>query len=113
MANWEFHGSAGFEGWAREKPWLNGGGLCVLRMRSAGEGDMLHGSICGLVRAAHGDERRLSILRIQCGDGHGSPMQALLTSIELQPDLNPFLVVRRLHNVLLIVMSGSNVDEIF
>ena len=90
MANWEFRGAAGFEAWARERPWLNGGGLCVLRLRTTGAGDMLHGPICGLVRAAHGDERRLSIQRVECGAGHGSPMQALLASIELRPDLNPF-----------------------
>ena len=51
---------------------------------------MLHGSICGLVRTAHGDERRLSIQRVECGGGSGTPMQALLASIELNPDLNPF-----------------------
>jgi hypothetical protein len=59
-------------------------------MRTTGAGDMFHDPICGLVRTAHGDERRLSIQRVECGDIHGTPMQALLASIELRPDLNPF-----------------------
>ena len=113
MANWEFRGAAGFEAWARERPWLNGGGLCVLRLRTTGAGDMLHGPICGLVRAAHGDERRLSIQRVECGAGHGSPMQALLASIELRPDLNPFeakdlLGVRFLDRPTVFVLSESS-----
>ncbi len=51
---------------------------------------MVSAPILGAVRAAHGDERRLSIQRVECGGASGSPKEALLASIELPPDLNPF-----------------------
>lgn len=89
-SKWEFGGSGAFESWARTKPWLSRGGMCVIRSRSTGFAELFHSSLCAVLHAANADEKRLVVQRVETNGGTSSPMQGLLASIELDPMLNPF-----------------------
>jgi hypothetical protein len=89
-AAWEFRGSRGFEEWASRRPWLAQGGLAVIRTQSSLTADLLFPAICKCIRGAHGDERRLDILRVEVGDRPADPVSALLSTLEIAPELTPF-----------------------
>ena len=89
-AAWEFQGSRGFEEWAGRRPWLAQGGLAVIRTQSSLSADLLFPAICKCVRGAHGDDRRLDILHVEVGERWGNPVVAMLSTLEIAPELTPF-----------------------
>jgi hypothetical protein len=90
LASWEFPGSRGFESWARDRPWLSQGGLCSIRVGCDTAPELFYPSACSVMRAMNGDARAMAIQFIECHPALGSPVEALLSALGVQPDLNPF-----------------------
>ena len=90
IAGWEFPGSRAFEEWARLRPWLLHGGLAVVRTRSPEVSGLIYPSISRCIRGAHGDGRRLDILRVEVGDDSAEPVEAMLAALGITPGLTPF-----------------------
>ena len=89
-SNWAFRGSRTFNTWAEAKPWLQEGGLCVIRTESADVSDFVIPSVRRAVHGANSGEARLDVRRLEVGGEAGTPTQALLRDFELDPDLSPF-----------------------
>ena len=109
-AGWEFPGSRAFEEWASRRPWLAQGGLAVIRTRNSSAADLIFPAICRCIRGAHGDERRLDILRVEVGDGLAFPVAAVLAALEITPALTPFearepLQMRLIDRAVVLVLS--------
>lgn len=114
-AGWEFHGSPGFDSWAHERPWTGEGGICLLRTLSSAAAGLFFQSACGLLRAANGDGRPVLIKRVECGGAAGTPKQAVLRSLDVDPAASPFQAKETLglrlsdHPVVLVI---SEVEEV-
>jgi hypothetical protein len=89
-ADWEFPGSQGFVTWARERPWLSSAAMCVIQTAAGFPVDMLYASACQTIRGLHGDARPLRTRRVECGASSGSPVSAVLSALEVDPQLSPF-----------------------
>ncbi len=89
-SHWTFRGSRQFGAWAEARPWLQEGGICVLRTESSSVGDLMIPSICQTVHGLNAGESRLDIRRVVCGGKAGTPIQSLLQEFELDATISPF-----------------------
>lgn len=117
-SHWTFRGSKTFSTWAEARPWLQEGGLCVVRIESAEVGDLVIPSICRAVHGANGGESRLDIRRLEVGGQAGTPTQALLREFELDPTISPFEARAKIRTCLLdrsflfVFIEAAPVDSI-
>jgi len=89
-SNWKFRGSSTFSNWTEARPWLQEGGLCVVRTESAQVGDLVIPSIYRTVHGANRGDSRLDIRRLEVGGPANTPTRALLREFELDPTISPF-----------------------
>lgn len=89
-SSWTFSGSRRFGAWAETKPWLNEGGLCVIRTEGPWLGDFLVPAVIRFLHGIHAGENVLDIRRIECGGQLGTPIQALMQAFELDPTIHAF-----------------------
>lgn len=87
---WSFPGSRAFGAWLQGRPWDGGGGLCVLNTEGGDSHGLLFDAVCRTVRGLHGNGRQLDMRLTDCGGPDGRPMAALLSALELDPELGPF-----------------------
>lgn len=87
---WSFPGAPAFATWLEGKPWLKEGGTCILRTGTRTFDDLLTVQLEGCIRAANGDAGRLDVHKVECGVLFGTPYQALLNLLEIEPSLGSF-----------------------
>lgn len=81
-SSWRFPGSATLQTWLERRPWLDDGGLCVLRTPDSATG-MLFDAIRRSAHSVHGDDGHFSVRLVMCGGGLETPCQALTNHFNL------------------------------
>ena len=81
-SSWRFPGSSTFQAWLERRPWLDDGGLCVLRTPESFR-EVVFDSIKRAAHAVHGDDGAFSVRFVSCGGTGGTPRQALMGHFNL------------------------------
>jgi hypothetical protein len=89
-SGWLFPGAQRFKAWAYTRPWLDQGGLCVVRTIDRTYDDDLFSAIAYATRGIHGDRGMLDVRRVECGGEFQTPLQAILAALEINPEFSAF-----------------------
>ena len=81
-SSWRFPGSATFQTWLERRPWLDDGGLCVLRAPYNAAG-MVFDAIRRSAHSVHAEDGQFSVRRVMCGGGHDTLRLALMNHFNL------------------------------
>jgi hypothetical protein len=89
-AGWHFPGAKRFRVWAEQLPWCSQGGLAVIRTSDSSYDDSLSNAVAECVRGLHGEKGYLDVRRVAIDSSSQTPFAAVLGSLEISTDLNPF-----------------------
>jgi hypothetical protein len=87
---WRFQGSATLQVWLDQRPWMEQGGLCVVRAPADRFTlDQLVIAIRKAAYAANEDVGYFTVRVVPCGAGAGTPREALMRHFDLAPNTPP------------------------